>query len=124
MLVCQLLCPAQLPPSADDTVEERKLAKSVSCGKTFRGRQALRDLHAVHTWLLELGGPCVGLNVSHATCRTRRADPLLLRLGSFHMWQLHAWYAACLLGLVRRRRCSSSDCNSLQARSGCMFCVT
>ncbi|KAL4428594.1 hypothetical protein ABPG77_008906 [Micractinium sp. CCAP 211/92] len=40
----------------DDTVEERKLAKSVSCGKTFRGRQALRDLHAVHTWLLELAG--------------------------------------------------------------------
>ncbi|KAL4434375.1 hypothetical protein ABPG75_000816 [Micractinium tetrahymenae] len=40
----------------DDSVEERKLAKSISCGKTFRGRQALRDLDVVHSWLLELGG--------------------------------------------------------------------
>ena len=41
---------------ADDVVEERKLAKSLNCGKTFRGRHSLRDLASVHTWLLELGG--------------------------------------------------------------------
>lgn len=49
-----LQCSPPSPP--DETVEERKLAKSVSCGKTFRGRHTLRDLDAVHTWLLELGG--------------------------------------------------------------------
>ncbi|KAL4860199.1 DNA polymerase eta [Chlorella vulgaris] len=40
----------------DDAVEERKLPKSVSCSKTFRGNHALGDLQAVHTWMLELGG--------------------------------------------------------------------
>jgi hypothetical protein len=42
-------------------VEERKLAKSLNCGKTFRGRHSLRDLDSVHTWLLELGarGGCL-----------------------------------------------------------------
>ena len=46
---------------ADDVVEERKLAKSLNCGKTFRGRHSLRDLDSVHTWLLELGarGGCL-----------------------------------------------------------------
>ena len=43
-------------PAADDAVEQRALPKSVSCGKTFRGRHALRDMHDVHRWLLELGG--------------------------------------------------------------------
>jgi DNA polymerase eta len=39
----------------DDTeVEERRLAKSISCGKTFRGAYALKDIESVHTWLLEL----------------------------------------------------------------------
>jgi hypothetical protein len=36
-------------------VEERRLPKSINCGKTFRGRQALVDAPAVHKWLLELG---------------------------------------------------------------------
>lgn len=35
-------------------VEERKLPKSVSCGKTFRGQNALKDLESVHKWLGEL----------------------------------------------------------------------
>ncbi len=38
----------------DGEVEERRLVKSVSCGKTFRGQNALTDLDSVHTWLLEL----------------------------------------------------------------------
>lgn len=37
-------------------VTERKLPKSLSCGKTFRGAQALRDMDSVAQWLLELGG--------------------------------------------------------------------
>lgn len=47
--------PCHLSAPADDAVEERKLPKSLNCGKSFRGRQALRDLDAVHKWLLELG---------------------------------------------------------------------
>ena len=31
-------------------VKERQLPKSLSCGKTFRGRSALRDLAMVHRW--------------------------------------------------------------------------
>jgi DNA polymerase eta len=38
----------------DAEVEERRLAKSVSCGKTFRGGYALKEIESVHTWLLEL----------------------------------------------------------------------
>lgn len=38
----------------DAEVEERRLAKSTSCGKTFRGKYALTDIDSVHTWLLEL----------------------------------------------------------------------
>ena len=58
LFLLRLVChaPPPCPPcAADDAVEERKLAKSVSCGKTFRGRHALRDLDAVRSWLLELG---------------------------------------------------------------------
>lgn len=40
----------------DQDVEERKLPKSVSCGKTFRGDAALADIESVHGWLLELAG--------------------------------------------------------------------
>jgi hypothetical protein len=43
------------PFCADDAVEERRLPKSISCGKTFRGRHSLRDAAALHKWLLELG---------------------------------------------------------------------
>lgn len=52
--VCTTATPAPAP-LADDAVEERKLPKSVSCSKTFRGNHALGDLQAVHTWMLELG---------------------------------------------------------------------
>lgn len=38
----------------DGEVEERRLPKSVSCGKTFRGASALGDDASVHRWLLEL----------------------------------------------------------------------
>ena len=38
----------------DAEVEERRLAKSTSCGKTFRGKYALTEIESVHTWLLEL----------------------------------------------------------------------
>lgn len=38
-----------------ERVAERRLAKSVGCGKTFRGPAALRDLAAAHRWLLEVG---------------------------------------------------------------------
>lgn len=38
----------------DAEVEERRLAKSTSCGKTFRGKYALTEIDSVHTWLLEL----------------------------------------------------------------------
>ena len=40
----------------DGEVEERRLPKSVSCGKTFRGASALVDDSSVHRWLLELAG--------------------------------------------------------------------
>lgn len=40
-----------------EEVVERRLPKSQSCGKTFRGRRsALADLNAVRHWLGELGG--------------------------------------------------------------------
>lgn len=40
----------------DAEVEERKLPKSVSCGKTFRGANTITDLESVHSWLRELAG--------------------------------------------------------------------
>lgn len=39
----------------DGAVEERRLSKSLSCGKTFRGSHALKDMEAVAKWLGELG---------------------------------------------------------------------
>lgn len=39
-----------------DTVEDRRLAKSVSCGKTFYGHNNLRSMEQVHTWLRQLAG--------------------------------------------------------------------
>ena len=38
----------------DMEVEERRLPKSISCGKTFRGKFGLSSIEAIHTWLLEL----------------------------------------------------------------------
>jgi DNA polymerase eta len=40
----------------EDKVEDRKLAKSLSCGKTFYGRTSLRTFKEVERWLLELAG--------------------------------------------------------------------
>lgn len=42
--------------SDDAEVEERKLPKSVSCGKTFRGANTITDLDSVYCWLRELAG--------------------------------------------------------------------
>eukprot|EP00775_Hariotina_reticulata_P004339 gene4339-4592_t len=39
----------------DEEVKPRLLPKSVSCGKTFRGKNALTGLTAVHSWLQQLG---------------------------------------------------------------------
>jgi len=38
-----------------EEVKPRLLPKSVSCGKTFRGKNALTGLTAVHSWLQQLG---------------------------------------------------------------------
>ncbi len=40
----------------EDQVEDRRLAKSVSCGKTFYGHNNLRSLEQVLTWLKQLAG--------------------------------------------------------------------
>jgi hypothetical protein len=39
----------------EEEVKQRLLAKSCSCGKTFRGAKALRTLKDVEHWLLQLG---------------------------------------------------------------------
>ena len=39
----------------EEEVKQRMLAKSCSCGKTFRGAKALRTLKEVEHWLLQLG---------------------------------------------------------------------
>jgi DNA polymerase eta len=40
----------------DDSVEDRRLAKSVSCGKTFFGNNNLREMEQIHRWLRQLAG--------------------------------------------------------------------
>lgn len=47
---------ARLAQGIDDLeVKPRTLPKSISCGKTFRGANAITGLSAVHKWLQELG---------------------------------------------------------------------
>lgn len=75
------------PPHTDDAVEERRLPKSVGCSKTFRGRQALRDLASVHRWLLELGGELSERLEADREDNNRVATLLMLSISTSIPWE-------------------------------------
>lgn len=66
----------------DSEVEQRKLPKSVSCGKTFRGRNALDSVDAAHTWLLELSGELEERLVADKEANKRVPQLLTVSIGS------------------------------------------
>jgi hypothetical protein len=88
--MCTTVTPAPAP-HADDAVEERKLPKSVSCSKTFRGNHALGDLQAVHTWMLELGelrGVEAGLALWQPACQV--VETWTWQIGTWWLWRRSA----------------------------------
>jgi len=64
-------------------VAERKLAKSISCGKTFTGSNQLEDLSAVHGWLLELAGELEERLTIDRQDNNRTPNLLTLSIGGF-----------------------------------------
>ena len=59
----------------DEEVKPRTLPKSISCGKTFRGASALRDLATTRTWLLQVGDPPHAREQLPIACKTSANCP-------------------------------------------------
>jgi DNA polymerase eta len=75
-----------------EEVKPRTLPKSLSCGKSFRGANALTSVTAVHQWLLELAQELQQRVIADRTAHARL--PRLLTVSIDHMTEPAAATAA------------------------------